>query len=365
MFKKMKYYDNLPLHNWNVTVIIYFNIHQEQTNKQEQKMNRARHKVTVKDVARECGLSVSTVAYILSGNTTYKFKEETKNIIYAAAKRIGYQPNMAARALSSKKNYAIGVLFYSVRDHYYAELVDEIQTYLEDHGYASRFSFWGHEDGKFVNAYNSVIEHGVDGIICGHYDKAVMRKDIPTVIYQADKGHFDSICLDVEMTCQLSLEYLKGLGHHKIGFIGDPRYRNFKGAMKKFNLRFRDDWVFKEGSGFMDTGVAAMQYFLKLKDRPTAIICSNDARAMGAIGEVHRNGFLVPRDFSFIGMDNIVDSEFIYPRLTTFDFQHRKISHMLADVLLNRIKNPEAEIQTLKMSPTLIIRDSCGRVKEK
>ena len=120
-------------------------------------------RVTLVDLAACCGLSKTAVGAILSHDPKYKVSPETKDMVLALARKMDYKPNLAAKALVSRKHYTVGMLFYSVKDRCYSEIMAAAQQKLAEKGYASLFAFW--EDSDFMSAFNMLADHGVDGII--------------------------------------------------------------------------------------------------------------------------------------------------------------------------------------------------------
>ncbi|OGV56524.1 MAG: hypothetical protein A2X49_06500 [Lentisphaerae bacterium GWF2_52_8] len=276
---------------------------------------------------------------------------------------MNYQPNTAARALRYGKNFSIGILFASLRDRIYAELMGCLQRSLAARGYTCIFAFWENET-EMEQAYRVVQQHGVDGIITCDYRPEWLNGNTPVVAY-GKYDSIDSIYINYESAWEEAANYLRGLGHRRIGYIGllnRDRHKVYMAIIKKLGLAHDPSWVFA-GDGYPESGVAGMRQLMKLKKGPTAILCHNDSVAMAAMATAMQNGFNVAKDFSFIGFDNILEAAHCYPALTTFDTHLAAKSELMVDTVLKRIENPDTEQVAVSLKPKFIIRDSCDKPK--
>ena len=153
-------------------------------------------RVTLVDLAACCGLSKTAVGAILSHDPKYKVSPETKDMVLALARKMDYKPNLAAKALVSRKHYTVGMLFYSVKDRCYSEIMAAAQQKLAEKGYASLFAFW--EDSDFMSAFNMLADHGVDGIITNAPEELAqtLPADMPVVLYGFSSQTRDAVLVD-------------------------------------------------------------------------------------------------------------------------------------------------------------------------
>ncbi|OGV57393.1 MAG: hypothetical protein A2X49_01200 [Lentisphaerae bacterium GWF2_52_8] len=312
------------------------------------------------------GISSQAVSAVLNDNPKIRVSGKKRQEIMTCVKELGYSPNIAARTLCTKKTYAIGVLFNSMRDRCYAELVDNIQSYLTEFGYIGHFSFWGTDPAKFPDAYKAVVNRGVDGIISCQYEPGLFKKELPAIIYQGKNADIDSLRFDFEEFGRECFSYLLGLGHRRIGFIGypaSPRYLIYRENLKRHGLEYRPEWTY-EAPAYVEHGVLALRHLAEMPphNQPTAIIAHNDAVAIGAISEAQRKGIRIPADLSIIGFDNIDEAQYCFPALSSFDTKIKQSAKLLVDALLHRINNPADPPKTILVTPELIVRDSCGKL---
>lgn len=179
-------------------------------------------RVTLVDLAACCGLSKTAVGAILSHDPKYKVSPETKDMVLALARKMDYKPNLAAKALVSRKHYTVGMLFYSVKDRCYSEIMAAAQQKLAEKGYASLFAFW--EDSDFMSAFNMLADHGVDGIITNAPEELAqtLPADMPVVLYGFSSQTRDAVLVDRRAAIRKVLDYLYDNGHRDFGYLCNP-----------------------------------------------------------------------------------------------------------------------------------------------
>ena len=320
-------------------------------------------KVTLVDLAACCGLSKTAVGAILSHDPKYKVSPETKDMVLALAKKMNYKPNLAAKALVSRKHYTVGLLFYSVKDRCYSEIMAAAQQKLAERGYASIFAFW--EDSSFLSAYNVLADHGVDGIISNAPEDLAdaLPPDMPVVLYGCASFRHDAVLVDRSRAIRKVLEYLYENGHRNFGYLcnptPEPRYRAFLDFLNEKQLPVHPEWI-KPTSNNIDVREAAMKEILECRNLPTAIIVQNDVTAMAAMAIAVNAGIKVPEQISFVGFDNILESRYAVPALTTLDIRIDETAVHLVELLMNRIEKPKSPVMFHWIEPELVRRKSCA-----
>ena len=301
-------------------------------------------RVTLVDLAACCGLSKTAVGAILSHDPKYKVSPETKDMVLALARKMDYKPNLAAKALVSRKHYTVGMLFYSVKDRCYSEIMAAAQQKLAEKGYASLFAFW--EDSDFMSAFNMLADHGVDGIITNAPEELAqtLPADMPVVLYGFSSQTRDAVLVDRRAAIRKVLDYLYDNGHRDFGYLCNREW--MKPTVNDINAR-----------------EAAMKEILACRSCPTAIIVQNDVTAMAAMAIAVNAGVKVPEQISFVGFDNILESRYAVPALTTLDIRIEETAAHLADLLMKRIKNPKTPVMSCRIEPELVLRKSCISLK--
>ena len=321
-------------------------------------MASGQRKITLKDIAKECGLSPSSVGYILSENRNFKFKEETCKLVRETASRLNYRPNLAAKALSMQRQFAVGVLMLN-GGNFYNVLSNSIQRQLLKEGYIGLSAFWDTKQ-ELDQEVNNLLARGVDGFISVEYSELMGKGNIPYILYSSRREELNRVGRDDKYSMEESIRYLTELGHQKIGYIGNietPMFEAFKAQIFDSGLKTNPAW---HQNANMKSVASATRQMLTGDNHPTAIVCAADIIALGVISTAAQDGWKIPEDISIIGMDNLPESSFFNPPLTTFDAEVPEIARQLVKLLLKQIENSDNLIETVTIKPQLIIRKSCA-----
>lgn len=333
----------------------------------------------INDVAREAGVSITTVSRVLNNN--YPVKKETKEKIEKAIEKLNYKPNAMARSLITKKTSMIGVVVPGITNLFFPTIVEAIEEYTKNKGYNIYLSNTGGDLKEEKEIIEKIVSRQVDGIIVidpaienlkkGYYDK--ISKSIPTIIvngyYDEQKCNF--VCYDQETGTREAFQYLLSLGHRKIAFVRghksysyDIKEKIYKEIVNSNNLNYEK--VLNVGKGnsieVVDRVQAILEELLRNDDRPTAFFACNDLMAVGVINACMRVGIRIPEDISVIGFDNTLISNVTSPKLTTVDQNMKEIGNRAALELLDIIENGIKGRKRIILDTSLIIRDSCGKI---
>ncbi len=324
-------------------------------------MQKKAPKVTLASVARDCGLSITAVSSILNNDPNYKASEQSRKLVHESAARLNYKPNLAARALITRRHHTVGLLFYSIQDRCYSEIMAAVGQELAAHGYAALFAFWG--ESGFEAALNLLLDHGVDGIISSapehHFTGHIL--DVPLVLYGVNcKGH-DAVIVDRGTALRKLLEQLYEAGHRDFAYLGnselEPRYPEFLNFLEAHQLSVRPGWIHPANNSpaALEAGMKAI---LARRRRPGVVVMQNDVQAMAAMSQAAAAGVRIPDEMGFIGFDNIGESRYAAAPLTTLDTRIDQSAAWLVELLLNRMKNPLQPVQFRRIEPEIIIRSS-------
>ena len=321
-----------------------------------------RRSVTLQDIAVHCGLSKSTVAQILRSPETCKAAMATRNHVLAAARELGYLPNFAARSLSTRRSFTIGVMFPAVGSFYH-ELVIRLDAVLAQHGYYGLFSYWPTRlDARsaFRHAFERMRQHGVDGIITCEYDESLAGEGIPIVTYGNERRLMDCVYPDKTEYAVRAVRYLYERGHRRVAFMGlfeDVRYRVLTQTMAEAGIAVNPAWMIPS-SGVLEANFGRIREVLSQPVRPTAVITHSDHLAMGVILAAHDAGVRVPEDLSVLSFDNLREAAFCLPPLTTFDQRFDLAASLLVETVIRRIDEPSLPQQKRSYVMPLIERAS-------
>jgi LacI family transcriptional regulator len=337
---------------------------------------RTRTRVTVHDVANAVGVSPSTVSRVLSeGAGSELIGEETRRKVRSAALQLGYSPSPIAKALRGGRSNLIGLILREIADPFFAQLSQELITRARDEGYQIVLGYAHGDPEKALNVSSVLDTRHIDGaVVMGDltYNEQVLTtllSTIPAAVGlcrgESKQGLF-TVNSDNFAGIESLFAHLLELGHLRIGYldgglIGDIRERRraFLHCAASHGLEIPMDYVQESDDGLAG-GYQSMQRLLRLPERPTAVIASDDVIAIGAMKAALDHGLRVPEDLSITGFDDIEMAQYTYPSLTTMRQPTRVMVERTLDSLLTLIREqslPETE-SILRIPPTLIVRHS-------
>jgi len=331
--------------------------------------------VTIKDIARHSGVSVSTVSRVL--NKKPDVNSETETRVNSAIKELGYSPSSVARGLVLKRSNAIGFVVPDITNPNFPELARGVVEKARQKGYSVIF-FDTNQDNKVEKeALKLLRSKQVDGIIVSfseaNQDEFIKLKEdqFPAVqIYRkSPKSVISTIAIDNIDSAYRAVKYLIDLGHRRIGHIttgistlsGAERLEGYKKAYAEAGLSYRDEWFFI-GSHCADTGYEGMKVLLNQKNHITALFASHDLMAVGAYEAIFEKGLSIPGDISVIGHDNIEISRLVHPKLTTLDTFKNKLGQAGVELLIEEIAENTRINREIIFKTELIVRDSTRQI---
>lgn len=337
---------------------------------------------SIRDVAREANVSLSTVSKVLNGRPDAKFAANTRERVFAAARRVGYTPNAAARGLAGKPMDAVGVIMaydqVSVTsDPYLGPCLDGIlQVNKERRQKTVLFTedSWDHA----LRHLSSYLDGHCDGllVIIPRMDTQIVNELVrrgTNVVLVGDSREDDRlVTVDVDNTdaSRKIVEYLISLGHTRIAafcgnadFLSNPqRVEGYRQALANAGIPWREEYLFP-GEYFREYGVRNARLLLEMfrdkpQERPTAVFCLNDSIGRGAIEVFQAEGLRVPEDISIVGFDDNMYACSSTPYLTTMRHDIRSVGKRAAEALLGRITGQLASGSNISVAAELLIRDT-------
>lgn len=331
---------------------------------------------TIFDIAREAGVSYSTVSRTLNG---YEFvKASTRERVLRAAEKLGYVPNQQARSLAGGRSNLIGILVPTLGNSYVTEIIHGIDEALAESDYNLILYTTRRHQGKESTYVSSIINGAADGLllvvplISTSYLDVLRQQEFPFVLIdQIDRAQQSPVVKsDNRQGAYKATEYLINMGHERIGFITGlaglhsavERFEGYKAALRDYGISLREEYIV--GGDFrMRVGYMAAQKLLALAEPPTAIFSANDLSALGAMEAVRDQGLHIPGDISVVGFDDIPPASTAYPKLTTVQQPLNDMGHVAVKMLLERLENPLLEPRDVVLRTQLVIRDSCQSPK--
>jgi DNA-binding LacI/PurR family transcriptional regulator len=312
--------------------------------------------VSLKDISRECMVSVATVSKAL--NNREDISEETKERICRVAKEMGYLPNLSARALKTNRTYNLGVLFVDearsgLTHSYFSHVLDSFRLEAAEEGYD--ITFISRQTGKSKLSYYEHSKYrGVDGVVAACVDfeadevKELVNGDIPVVII--DYLFDNRVCVlsdNVNGMGEL-VRYIVEQGHEKIAYIygGDSsvtrdRLGSFWGTLKRSGIIVRDEYMLEGVYHAPDISAALTKQLLTMRDRPTCIIYPDDFSCIGGMNTIKKSGLLIPDDISVAGYDGQRIAHVLEPKITTYQQNTKEIGKIAAKKLIALIEEPK------------------------
>jgi LacI family transcriptional regulator len=328
--------------------------------------------VTIYDVARECGVSISTVSRAL--NSAEIVKPATRQKVLDAAARLGYVANAQARSLAGGRANVVGLLVPGLINGYIAEIARGIDEELA----RADYNLMVYTTRRHRSQESAYVDSIVNGFSAGlllivplvpvQYLAILAEKNFPYVmIDQADNSGMSTV---VDATNWQGMydatSYLIGLGHTRIGFITGlmdirsavDRLDGYKTALSDHQIPL-DDSLIARGDFWPEEGYKAANVLLEHPDRPTAIIASNDLMALSAMDAIREHNLTIPDDISILGFDDIPQGRIMFPRLTTVRQPLEQMGRIAVKLLLERIEAPDLPPKHITLATELIQRDSC------
>jgi DNA-binding LacI/PurR family transcriptional regulator len=331
--------------------------------------------VTIKDIAKLANVSHTTVSRAL--NDSPLIKPGTKRKIQELAAQLNYIPNFNAKSLVMQKSYTIGLFFTSISNgtspSFFVDTVKGVNSVINENYNLFVRGIDDYQD------FSSIHHKRFDGIILmsqSEVDNAliyhVLNQKIPIVVINRevnDQSIINILSNDREGSCH-AVKYLIENGHRDIAII--EGIKGFKSSLERREgylkalideqIPIQSEYIVN-GNYDMESGYKAMEKLLSLKNPPTAVFCSNDDMAVGALNAVFANGLTVPGDISVIGFDDIQSAKYTNPSLTTVKKPIEKISILGAEKILEAVENQEIKGEKLFVETELIIRKSVSALK--
>lgn len=328
--------------------------------------------VTIRDVARRAGVSISTVSRVL--NDTCPVREDKRRLVLDAAQALGYTPNPAALSLLNKRTGGLGVLLPFVSGEFFSELLHGLDQAAQDAGLFLVVSTSHRHSDEFQKAIR-VLDKRVDGLIvmAPELDATgaalILKTESPVVLINtyADGLSADVFNFDNHAGARALTQHLLDGGHRRIALILGPplsrdaqeRARGYREAMAQAGVADTADLVFAGGYTRED-GYAAAVAIAAVTPRPTAIVAANDYCAMGVISALHALGIAVPGEIAVGGFDGLPSGQYTLPPLTTVRVPIGEIGHRAVSRLAARLRGEDDGTPHHKhfVPVELIIRES-------
>lgn len=345
---------------------------------------------TIKDVARQCGVSIATVSAVI--NDAEWVPDETRARVRNAIKQLNYRPNRLAQGLKTRKSYTVGVIVSDVTNPFYTDVVRSLSHELREHDRNLVLCDSDHRFDLGEENYRMLLEKQVDAVVLigDSVRRSAVREyvsqnpGVPVVAIERDYDieGVSRLLVDSEKGAFDATAYLARQGFTRIGMISGPltgpgsksygrlhQYSGYRRALQQGGVEF-DGFLVVDGDFRFSGGQSAMRQLMELPERPNAVFAANDMMALGAMDVAREMGLSIPGDVAVVGYDDVPIAAHTSPPLTTMAIPKAELGRAAAHLLLEQLQNPMRRRTVRRIyTADLVIRASAiftlGRAAER
>lgn len=329
-------------------------------------------RVTIKDIARELGLSASTVSRALKDHPDISV--ETKKAVVELSQKMKYRPNMMALSLKNSRSNVIGVIIPELVHYFFSSVIAGIQEVADKHkmrvivqqsnesfdleGEALDAFADGWIDGllisisKETNSYEHFDELEEDGIPIVFFDRPIERENVDSVIFDDYKGAFDAVDYLIKSGRQSIAHFAGPASTH----VGRERLRGYKDALSANGISFNEDLVLFADS--FEKGFSGVEALLARGQAVDAIFTCNDATAIGVLKALRKEGLNVPKQVAVVGFGDEEIAKMVEPPLTTVRQPGKEMGRAAMQALINKINGNASEVRHHILEANVVVRET-------
>lgn len=330
--------------------------------------------MTIAEIAHRANVSTATVSRTL--NQSGPVKATTARKVWRAVTALNYYPNSHARALVSGRSRLIGLIVSDITNPFFPELIRSFEKLAADHQYDLLVTSTDYETSRMTACLRRMLERKVDGVamMTSEMDMGLIRelsrRGVPIVFMDVGQigPKMSHVSIDYGNGIHQAVDHLVELGHSRMAFISGPldlhsartRRQAFIDGMRRHGLK-PDPRLIREGTHTAEGGQKTMTALLQLKRLPTAVVCSNDWTAIGALHAITHAGLRVPADISLVGFDDIPLVSYTTPALTTVRMSASAVGATAFNALFSLIGGERPEGAVYRVPTRLVARESSAR----
>ncbi|HCW07611.1 MAG TPA: LacI family transcriptional regulator [Cytophagales bacterium] len=337
------------------------------------------NQVTIKDIARELGISPSTVSRALKDHPDISV--ETKKAVHALAEKLNYQPNTVALNLRQRKTNTIGVIIPEIVHFFFSTVISGIEDIAYQAGYNVILAQSNESYQREVTDMKALYNSRVDGMLLSlsreteNFDhiESIIAKGVPLVFYDRmyNSPNCSKVIVDDYTGAKEAVQHMIDQDCKKIAHlmaapnlaISIDRLKGYEDALRENKMEPNPEWIVECRSGTFEEGKRATKKLLSMPNPPDSIFANNDPMAMGAMMAIKEKGLKIPQDVALVGFSNWFFGQLLEPPLTTVDQPGFEMGQEAARILIKQIEmkeknkgEPVHETKTLKAK--LIVRAS-------
>ena len=333
------------------------------------------HQTTMKRIAGELGVSITTVSKVLNHHAD--ISEATRNRVLAKVEELGYQRNAVARSLTLRRTHTLGIVIPDLMHSFFVEVIAGIEPVASARGFGLLLCSSGEDPRKERGELELLRGRQVDGVVIasahasGNTDMLKQLTRHGTGLVMIDRDDHPSVkchrvVTDDEQVGVLATSHLIDAGRRAIAHVAGPaivharrRERGWRAARAARGIRPSEAWLV--AGGFMEgDGYRAMKRLLAVKPRVDAVFAANDPAAIGAMKAIWEAGLRVPDDIAIVGAGDIALGDLLRVPLTTVAWSRQEQGRHAAELLLNGLDRQSDPPQRIVIPPRLIVRESSG-----
>ena len=326
--------------------------------------------VSLKDIAKHCGVSVATVSKVLNGRSD--IGEATRSRVLSAAAEMGYTANAAARALKTNRSYSLGIVFSDLQNsgfmhEYFASMLNYFRIEAEKFGYD--ICFINNKVGRRKQTYlQHVLYRGIDGValICADFQDPDIQElacsSLPTVTLDHVFNNRTAVLSDNMRGIISLVHFAYEKGHRKIAYIHgnntavtESRMTGFYKACEELQLSIPEEYVSECEYHEPNSCYQATKKLLSLRERPSCILFSDDYAYIGGLTAIKEAGLRIPEDISVAGYDGIPITQSLRPQLTTIHQDSTQMGRLAAEQLIRVVRDPRSASKLPVILPVELI----------
>ncbi len=329
----------------------------------------------LKDVAKKAGVSIATVSRVVNKNVNVD--PVTARLVNNIIKELSYKPSKVAQRLRNQDNKSrlIGLILPDIQNPFYVDVIHGVEELVWKEGYAVVIGNFSQDEKKeqlYIDIFQSESVVGFIVAPVHGQDKKVQELikagcSVVCVDRGMDNDATDVVLMENEKGAYAAVDHLIKQGHKKIALIAgskhipttNQRIQGYKRAFEFHGIPIVEDYIVSKDST-QKSGIELTEHLLKLPDPPTALFTGNNLITLGALETIHKFGLKIPEDIALIGFDDMPWSYALNPPLTAVRQSGFEIGQRAAELLLQRIQNPERPVVKVILNTELIVRKSCG-----
>jgi DNA-binding LacI/PurR family transcriptional regulator len=330
-------------------------------------------KMDIRSVARLANVSIATVSRTINRVSTVNPK--TAKRVWEVIEKLNYFPNTQARSLVSGRSRLLGLIVSEITNPFFPELIQGFEDIAVEHGYEILISSTNYDPRRMSLCIRRMLERRAEGVAVMTFgvEKPLLEqfaeRNIPLVFVDEgpDRSGISLLRVDYHHGIRQGVQHLAALGHRDIAFISgrkglhsaQSRLAAFSRSLEECGIDADPEWIV-EGDHTMEGGIEAMARLLKVRQRPTAVMCSNDMTAIGVLHTLYRAGLRVPDDLSVIGFDDIHIAQVTIPPLTTIQMSCFDLARAAVTALRAHVEEGGEPKRNYQIPTHLVVRESTG-----